>query len=85
MLCAKVRARFARQPDTGFRFFVTNNPGTWIHENDELECTPLPLHLWPQIRTQFKHADTDYGPWQGRLDGYFRPTPLQQPHTTARQ
>ena len=84
-LRAKVRARFARQPDAGFRFFVTNNPETWIHENDELDCAPPPPHLWSQIRTQFEHHEADYGPRQGRLDGYFRPPSSQQPHSTVWQ
>ena len=74
-LRAKVRARFARQADTGFRFFVTENPETWIHEGDDLARAPPPPSLWQQVRHQFEHADANYGPTQRSLNNFF---PTQQ-------
>ena len=83
-LRAKVGAHFARQPDAGFRFFVTNNPETWIHESEELEHAPPPPHPWSQTRPSSAHDGTIYGARQGRLDDYY-PAPSQQSRPATRQ
>ena len=84
-LRAKVRAQFARQPDAGFRFFVTNNPETWIHESEELEQAPPPPRPWLYDRPRNEHAGMKYGARQGRLDDFYAPAPSQQSRSMARQ
>ncbi|KAI0706675.1 hypothetical protein C8Q76DRAFT_629637 [Earliella scabrosa] len=76
---AKVRALAARKADSGFRFFVTNNPETWVPEEEELARAPPPPTVWSQIQHRFDAADQ--GLQQTRLgagafiDNATRPTP----------
>ncbi|KAI0745587.1 hypothetical protein C8Q76DRAFT_605714 [Earliella scabrosa] len=54
---AQVCALSSRRADAGFRFFVTNNPETWISEEEVLAHAPPPPTLWSQIRQRFDDAD----------------------------
>lgn len=69
----KVRTHSARRADSGFRFFVTNNPETWISDGEELaRAPPPPPTFWSQIRHHFDGPDpTQQGPSQARLDHFF--------------
>ncbi len=67
----KVRAHSARRADSGFRFFVTNNPETWVTEEEELLHAPPPPTVWSQIRQRFVDANTQPGRTQARLDNFF--------------
>ncbi|KAI0731271.1 hypothetical protein C8Q76DRAFT_766637 [Earliella scabrosa] len=53
----QVQALSARRADADFRFFVTNNPETWISEEEVLVQAPPPPTLWSQIRQRFDDAD----------------------------
>ncbi|OSD02294.1 hypothetical protein PYCCODRAFT_1367743 [Trametes coccinea BRFM310] len=71
-LRAKVRARLAKKADAGFRFFVTNNPETWVSEEDELAQVPPPPTMWSQIRPVFDRAEAATAPTtQRRVDEFF--------------
>lgn len=49
MLHAKVRAHTVRHADSGFRFFVMNNPETWVIEEQDLLQAPPPPTVWSQV------------------------------------
>ncbi|RPD63974.1 hypothetical protein L227DRAFT_584420 [Lentinus tigrinus ALCF2SS1-6] len=75
-LRAKVSARITRKADGGFRFFVTNNPETWVAEDDELERAPPPPTIWSQTRPRAGYAGDPTRPrdrptMQSRLDRYY--------------
>ncbi len=82
-LRSKVRAHAARRADSGFRFFVTNNPETWITEEEDLLRAPPPPTVWSQVRQRFVDADTQQqGPAQARLDRFMNvrpPTDARRP------
>ncbi|KAL7281623.1 hypothetical protein ACG7TL_004940 [Trametes sanguinea] len=50
-LRARVSARAHRKADSGFRFFVTNSPKTWVSEEEELQHAPPPPTVWSQQNT----------------------------------
>lgn len=70
-LRARVSAHIHRKADSGFRFFVTNAPDTWISDEEELARAPPPPTVWSQVRHHFDHADTEqHGTQQSTLDGF---------------
>lgn len=69
---AKVRAHVSRRADSGFRFFVTNNPETWVEEEQELAHAPPPPTVWSQIQHRLDGLEAaQQGPEQSRLDRFF--------------
>ncbi|KAI9063848.1 hypothetical protein FKP32DRAFT_1571241 [Trametes sanguinea] len=77
-LRAKVSGRALRRADSGFRFFVTNAPETWVAEDEELAVAPPPPTVWSQIRHRFEDHGLDEEPQpppprdqQPRLDSFF--------------
>ncbi|KAH9855698.1 hypothetical protein C2E23DRAFT_866768 [Lenzites betulinus] len=81
----RVRAHIHQKADSGFRFFVTNAPDTWVSDEDELERAPPPPTVWSQVRPSFDRADAEHQrSQQSRLDNFLR-TPRQSATTTVRQ
>ncbi len=71
MFLDKVHTYGARRADSGFRFFVTNNPETWVSEEDELARAPPPPTVWPHICHHSGGPDqSQQGPTQVRLDSF---------------
>ncbi len=74
-LRARVRSISLRRADSGFRFFVTNNPETWVSDDEELARAPPPPTVWSQIRHRFDLDDAArVGSQQPRLDRFFPPS-----------
>ncbi|KAI0323127.1 hypothetical protein GY45DRAFT_1265101, partial [Cubamyces sp. BRFM 1775] len=70
VLRAKVRLGVHQKADSGFRFFVTNAPETWISEEDELARAPPPPTVWSQIRHHFNTSESGPAATQSRLDTF---------------
>ncbi|KAI0363584.1 hypothetical protein BV20DRAFT_957938 [Pilatotrama ljubarskyi] len=56
-LRARVSTHIRRKADSGFRFFVTDAPETWVTEEDELGRAPPPPTVWSQVQHHFERAD----------------------------
>ena len=70
---ARTRELAVRRADSGFRFYVTNNPETWITEEEELARAPPLPSVWSQLQHRFDAADAAAtGPRQTRLNSYYR-------------
>ena len=70
---ARTRELAARRADSGFRFYVTNNPETWITEEEELARAPPLPSVWSQIQHHFPAANAaTAGPRQSQLSSYYR-------------
>ncbi|OSC96534.1 hypothetical protein PYCCODRAFT_1379001, partial [Trametes coccinea BRFM310] len=83
-LRARVSARAHRKADSGFRFFVTNSPKTWVSEEEELQHAPPPPTVWSQVRHHFDHADSrSQRKSQTTIDAYLKTH--EQSATTATQ
>lgn len=71
-LRTRVSAHIHRKADSGFRFFVTNAPETWVSEEEELARAPPPPTVWSQVRRHFDRADAEpRAAQQSRLDNYY--------------
>lgn len=77
-------AQVNRKADSGFRFFVTNAPDTWVSDEEELARAPPPPTVWSQVRHRFDKADRDHRPTQARLDE-FLDAPRQPANPDLRQ
>ena len=70
---ARTRALATRRADCGFRFYVTNNPETWITEEEELARAPPMPSLWSQIQHRFDAAaSAPAAPRQTQISTYYR-------------
>ncbi len=68
----KVCTYSVRRADPGFRFFVTNNPETWVSEEAELAGVPPPPSVWPHIQHHFdRPGSSNQGPSQAHLNTFF--------------
>ncbi|KAL1948118.1 hypothetical protein VTO73DRAFT_12193 [Trametes versicolor] len=84
-LRTRVSAHIHRKADSGFRFFVTNAPDTWVSEEEELARAPPPPTVWSQVRHRFDRADEEHQrTQQSTLDGFLR-TPGQSANPAPRQ
>ncbi|KAH9852663.1 hypothetical protein C2E23DRAFT_868502 [Lenzites betulinus] len=83
-LRTRVSAQVNRKADSGFRFFVTNAPDTWVSDEEELARAPPPPTVWSQVRHRFDKADRDHRPTQARLDE-FLDAPRQPANPDLRQ
>ncbi len=83
-LRTRVSAQVNRKADSGFRFFVTNAPDTWVSDEEELARAPPPPTVWSQVRRRFDKADSDHRPTQARLDT-FLDAPRQPANTVPPQ
>ncbi|CDO77096.1 hypothetical protein BN946_scf184473.g40 [Trametes cinnabarina] len=72
-LRAKTSGRIQRRADSGFRFFVTNAPETWVSEEEELARAPPPPTVWSQIQHHLEDADADprNQQTQPRIESFF--------------
>ena len=70
---ARTRELAARRADTGFRFYVTNNPETWITEEEELARAPPLPSVWSQVQHLFDATNASTtAPRQTQLNSYYR-------------
>lgn len=80
-LRARVSTHVQRRADSGFRFFVTNAPETWVSEEDELARAPPPPTVWSQVRHRFEAADAAARPTQqSRLDAFYTQSSQSDAH-----
>ncbi|KAI0642047.1 hypothetical protein C8Q79DRAFT_888378, partial [Trametes meyenii] len=72
--CPTLRARVSndiyQRADSGFRFFVTGAPETWVTEDEELSRAPPPPTLWSQIQHKVDQADSWPTRRQARLSDF---------------
>lgn len=81
----RVSAHVHRKADSGFRFFVTNAPDTWVSEEEELAQAPPPPTVWSQVRHRFDSADSEHrAAQQSTLDTFYS-APGQSANTADRQ
>ncbi|KAH9849536.1 hypothetical protein C2E23DRAFT_737165 [Lenzites betulinus] len=86
-LRARVSAQVHRKANSGFRFFVTNAPETWVSDEEELARAPPPPTVWSQVQHHFDRVDTAPHPHasqQGTLDAFYG-TPEQSAGPSRRQ
>ena len=70
---ARTRELATRRADSGFRFYVTNNPETWLTEEDELARAPPLPSVWSQIQHHFNTTTPATAPpRQTQINTYFR-------------
>ena len=55
----RARALAARNANTGFRYFITDDPRTWESEEQELARAPPPATAWSQIRHALEPREDD--------------------------
>ncbi|KAH9847030.1 hypothetical protein C2E23DRAFT_725000 [Lenzites betulinus] len=69
----RVSAHIHRKADSGFRFFVTNAPDTWVSDEEELTRAPPPPTVWSQVRHHFDSVDNVHQPTQqSTLNTYYK-------------
>lgn len=84
-LRTRVSANIHRKADSGFRFFVTNAPDTWVSDEDDLARAPPPPTVWSQVQHRFDRADDNHRRAQQSTLDNFVSTPGQSANTALRQ